>query len=84
MGRNVKCGIAGPIYNDNIRGPHSVLIEEFNENKTVYSFEYGSEMYRGTVVRTYKKGQTIDATLEVLLNLSELLLNTQFKIKKIF
>jgi hypothetical protein len=68
VGRNVSCGIAGPVYNNKIRGPQSIFIDEFNENKIVWSFEYGSEMYRGKIVRTYKKGQTIDATINVILN----------------
>lgn len=63
--RNVTCGIAGPIYNGKIQGASKVFLPEFGKAFDLYSFEYGSEMYRGTIVETFKSGQVVDAKVRV-------------------
>ena len=58
--RNVTCGIAGPIYNNKLNGPSPVYLEEYKENKNLYSYEYGSSRYTGDIRETFKAGQTYD------------------------
>ena len=60
---NVKCGICGPIYNDDITSPAVVKIKGVEH--THWSFEKGSPMYRGNIVKIYKKGETIDIFVNV-------------------
>lgn len=68
--RNVTCGVCGPIYND--RPENSATIFKPNINggawSEVFSFEKSSPIYRGHIVKTYTKGQTIDVTLKIAAN----------------
>lgn len=63
--RNVTCGIAGPIYNGNIKGVTKIYLPAFKKVDNLYSVEYGSEMYRGTIVETFKSGQIVDAKVHI-------------------
>ena len=56
--RNATCGIAGTIYNGKIRGSSTMYFEK--KLRDVYSYEFGSERYVGTIVETFKKGAVIN------------------------
>lgn len=57
---NVKCGVCGPIYNND---PTSSV---YADGTDLYSFERSSPLYTGRIVRTYEKNATIQVTIEVM------------------
>lgn len=66
---NVKCGICGPIYNDDVASSANIYIRHKDPkpdyNKTHYSFEKGGPYYTGKIVKTYKKGATVEALIKI-------------------
>ena len=63
--RNATCGICGPIYNND----PTAITEVYKGGPEIYanvtSFERNSPIYKGDIVRTYKKGQWVTANLRV-------------------
>ena len=57
---NVKCGVCGPIYNND---PTSTF---FADGALQVSFERNSPVYTGMIVRTYKKNAIIQVTIDVM------------------
>ena len=64
--RNATCGIAGTIYNGKIRGSSTLYFEK--KLRDVYSYEFGSERYVGTIVEAFKKGEVIYPQIEIVVN----------------
>lgn len=63
--RKVKCGVCGPIYNNDPKSTLSLENDGFGESLFLQSFERVSPLYTGRVVKSYKKGSIIQATIEV-------------------
>lgn len=63
--RKAKCGICGPIYNNDPK--NTLSLEDDGDGFSVFlqSFERESPLYTGRIVKTYKKGSVIQATIEV-------------------
>ena len=63
--RDVKCGVCGPIYKNN----PAAITEIFKGGSGIFanvtSFERTSPIYKGDIVRTYKKGQWITPKIRV-------------------
>lgn len=57
---NVKCGVCGPIYNND---PTSSF---FADGADLYSFERSSPIYTGLIAKTYKKNSIIRVTVDVM------------------
>lgn len=70
--RKVKCGVCGPIYNNDPKSTYSIQDDGFGFNLFLQSFERGSPLYTGRIVKTYKRGSIIQATIEVKLLISHL------------
>ncbi len=62
--KNVKCGVCGPIFNND---PKEELdfVDSLGERFPLKSFERGSPVYTGHIVREYKQGSVINVTLHV-------------------
>ncbi len=63
--RNSSCGVCGPVYNGD---PLAIVLREkkkFEVYTNLTSYERGSIMYKGDIVRTYKKGQWVTAKIKV-------------------
>ena len=67
-GRNTRCGICGPVYNNNVSSSLRVMFgggdarrtaEGGHYNETHFSFEKGGPYYTGKIAATYKKGQVV-------------------------
>ncbi len=63
--RNVTCGVAGPIYSGRIAGGTLVQLDGKDKLVMMDTVEYGSEKYRGDIVKVYQKGQMVDVALWV-------------------
>ena len=63
--RNVTCGICGPVYLNDPAAFHVIYKGGAGFYANVTSFEKGSSMYDGRIVKTYKKGQNVTARVKV-------------------
>ncbi len=62
--RGNLCGIASSVFNGQVTTQTIVAVEP-TRNFTYFSYEYGSGRYSGEIVKTYKQGQIVDATVFV-------------------
>jgi len=65
--RGNLCGIASSVFNGQVTTQTIVAVEP-TRNFTYFSYEYGSGRYSGEIVKTYKQGQIVDATVFVKKN----------------
>ena len=60
--RNVKCGVCGPVYNNDPKAVYRIIDGEETE---LYSFERESPLYTGDLQKIYRRGQKIRVKLDV-------------------
>ena len=63
--RNVTCGICGPVYLNDPAAFHVIYKGGPKIYANVTSFEKGSTMYDGRIVRTYRSGDKLTTRLKV-------------------
>ncbi len=63
--RDTRCGVCGPVYHGDPAATIEIYKGNFGEYTNLTSYERGSKMYKGDIVRTYKKGQWVTAKLKV-------------------
>ncbi len=65
---NATCGICGPVYGGDVTNSARLTVPHLGYDNYHFSFEKGGPYYTGRIVETYKKGQTIEALIEVKQN----------------
>lgn len=73
--RHATCGVAGPIYNNNLNDQMMRSCNPFSgcRPQPLFSYEYGSPHTYGGITSFYREGETIDVVLRVTTNYGGLL-----------